>query len=133
MSKVMVFGTFDILHPGHLSVFKQAKKYGDYLIVVVARDSTVKNIGKKILYNERQRLKNIKSIKVVDLAILGSKKDKYAVIKKYKPDVICLGYDQKFFITGLKKIHKKIIRLKPHKKHIFKSSIIRKSQAPAPP
>ena len=39
--KVMVFGTFDGLHPGHLSYFKQARKYGDYLIAIVALDENV--------------------------------------------------------------------------------------------
>ncbi|MBU0625913.1 adenylyltransferase/cytidyltransferase family protein [Patescibacteria group bacterium] len=42
--KVMLFGTFDILHPGHEYVFSQAKNYGDCVMVVLARDVTVKKV-----------------------------------------------------------------------------------------
>ena len=48
MKKVMCAGTFDIVHKGHIYFLEQAKKFGDYLVVVVARDSTSeKNKGKK--------------------------------------------------------------------------------------
>ena len=42
MKRVLIFGTFDGIHEGHLNLFKQAKKYGDYLIVVVGRDENIK-------------------------------------------------------------------------------------------
>ena len=48
MKKVIVFGTFDILHQGHLDFFRQAKQYGDYLIVAVAHDENVKKSRPKI-------------------------------------------------------------------------------------
>jgi len=58
--KVLVFGTFDILHKGHLNFFKQAREHGDYLIAVVARDRTVKEIkGKPPIESEKERLKNV--------------------------------------------------------------------------
>ncbi|MCD4694128.1 adenylyltransferase/cytidyltransferase family protein, partial [bacterium] len=44
MIKVMCFGTFDNLHLGHLFYLKEAKKFGDYLVVVIARDNNVKKI-----------------------------------------------------------------------------------------
>ena len=98
-SKVMVFGTFDIFHPGHRSFLKQAKKLGDYLIVVVARDKTVEITKKqKPINKEAIRVKIIKDSRLADKVILGGTGDKYAVIKKYRPDIICLGYDQKYFI-----------------------------------
>jgi len=125
MKKVMVFGTFDILHKGHLNFFKQARKHGDYLIAVVARDKTVKEI-KGILphHKEKIRLKNVK--KHADKAVLGMLKNKYKVIEKFKPDIICLGYDQISFIKGLKKFNISIKRLKPYKAHIHKSNKLRK-------
>ncbi|HEY4500387.1 MAG TPA: adenylyltransferase/cytidyltransferase family protein, partial [Candidatus Paceibacterota bacterium] len=50
MKRVMVFGTFDILHPGHLYFLRAAKKLGDYLIVSLARDVNVRKIkGRKAL------------------------------------------------------------------------------------
>lgn len=129
MKKVMVFGTFDILHPGHLNFFKQAKKYGDYLIVVVGRDKTVKRIkGKLPRYSEKERVKQIAKLKVAQKVVLGHLKDPYKIIHKYKPDVICLGYDQKFFVDGLPEALKKLklkiktIKLKPYKPEVYKTT-----------
>ena len=109
MKKIMVFGTFDIFHLGHQSFLKQAKEFGDFLIVVVARDKTVLKVKKHpTLNNEKKRLKIIKESGFADKVVLGGLKNKYAVIKKYQPDVICLGYDQKFFIDKLDDELKKI-------------------------
>lgn len=126
----MVFGTFDIFHEGHKSFLRQAKKHGNYLTVVVARDKTVGKLKKKKPVNsERYRLKKIKESRLADKVILGNLGDKYQVIKRHKPDIICLGYDQKFFISGLKqklkeyKLEKtRIVRLKAYKPKIYKSS-----------
>jgi len=130
MKKVMVFGTFDILHPGHINFFRQAKKYGDYLIVVVARDLNVKKIkGELPIDNEAKRRNNIKKLKIVNEVILGDLKDKFRVIEKKKPNVICLGYDQKDFSLNNeldeRKLNIKVIRLRPHKPEIYKSSILK--------
>lgn len=129
MKKVMVFGTFDILHPGHMSFFWQAKKKGDYLIVVVARDKNVRNFkGKNPYYNEMVRLTRLRKLKIVDKARLGNLYDKFQVILEERPDIICLGYDQKISVRKLQKelkamkIKAKVYRLKPYKPKIFKSS-----------
>lgn len=130
MKKVMVFGTFDVLHQGHLNFFEQARKHGDYLIAVVARDSTVEVVKQhKTMLDENKRLLAVQ--KVVDLAVLGNKEDKYKIIEDHKPDVICLGYDQNSFTEKLseelskRKINAKIVRLLPYKEDIFKSSKIK--------
>ena len=131
MIKTIVFGTFDILHKGHLFLFNKAKKKGDFLTVVVARDETVKKIkGKKPLKNEKQRLNEIKLAKIADKVILGNKDNYYKVLIKEKPDIICLGYDQ-FDVKLNNKILKelglksKLIRLKPYKQHTYKGSKIK--------
>jgi len=126
----MVFGTFDIIHPGHKNFFKQAREYGEYLIVVVARDKTVKEVkGKMPANNEKARLSNIKKSGLVDEAVLGNLKDKYKNIKKLKPDVICLGYDQINFTDKLNNFNIKVIKLKSHKPNIYKTSrIIKRSK-----
>ena len=131
MTKVMIFGTFDILHKGHLNKFEQAKKYGD-LIIIVARDDTVKKIkGKKPKYDEKQRQKNLRKY---GKALLGYKTDKYKIIEKHKPDYIGLGYDQNSFTKDLKnelkarKLKTKIKRLKPYKAHKYKSSLLRNTK-----
>ena len=121
----MCFGTFDNLHPGHLSYLKNAKEYGDYLIVIIARDKNVKkNKGRFPRQTEKIRLKSIKEISFVDKAVLGQLKDKFKVIEKYQPDVICLGYDQKADISKLKRCDCEFKRLSPYKPHIYKSSKI---------
>ena len=134
MKKVMIFGTFDIFHKGHENFLKQAKKQGDYLIAVIARDKTVFSVKKQETRNrEQERLKILADNKFVDEAVLGSLKDKYAVIKKFRPDVICLGYDQKAFIENLEKKLKdlgldktKILRLKSYYPDKYKSSKLKK-------
>lgn len=121
----MVFGTFDLLHKGHLNFFEQAKKQGDYLIVAVARDKTVKRVkGKPPKNSEKQRLKQIKPH--ADKAVLGYIKNKHKIIEKYQPDIICLGYDQKFFLEGLKQFKIPIKKLKAYQPHKYKSSKLRK-------
>ncbi len=121
---VMAFGTFDILHPGHIYFLKQAKKYGN-LIIVIARDKTVKKIkGKLPRYSEKQRLEALKGLNLVDKAVLGYLGDKCKIINKFQPNIIALGYDQTHFTERLKKEFKKIkiIRLKAFKPEIYKSS-----------
>lgn len=132
----MTFGTFDIFHKGHKSFLKQAGKFGDYLIVVVARDKTVKRYKIQDTRNkEQKRVKILNNSGLVDKVVLGGLGDKYAVIKKYKPDVICLGYDQKFFVEKIqykleeyKLTDTKIIRLKPYKPNVYKSSLLKKEE-----
>jgi FAD synthetase len=124
MTRIMSFGTFDLLHPGHLSYLTQAKKYGDYLIVVVARDRNVLELKKRLpKQKEKIRMAEIKRTSLADKVVLGQIKNKFAVIEKYKPDVICLGYDQKTDLYKLKQIFKGgVVRLKPYKKNVYKSS-----------
>lgn len=129
MKKVLVFGTFDRFHKGHEFYLKQAKKYG-ILQVIVARDSTVKKVkGKLPINNELERLNILNNLDYVDNACLGMKKDKYAIIEKLKPDIICLGYDQDSFTANLKEelnkrgLNIEVIRIKESfKPEIYKSS-----------
>lgn len=129
---VMAFGTFDYFHAGHENYLKQAKALGDSLIVIVAKDDTVRKVkNQKPSFNERKRLRDVLACEHVDKAVLGSLDDKYKVIKKYKPNIIALGYDQFVFTYGLEKLiieeklDTKIIRLKPYKPQAFKSSLIK--------
>ncbi len=132
MKKVMVFGTFAILHPGHLYFFNQAKKHGDYLIAVIGRDSTVEKIkGAKPKMDENARRQMVEALKIINKAVLGDKKDWYKLIVKYKPDIICLGYDQtepENFREELGKrgVAAKVIRLKDYQPKKYKSSKILK-------
>lgn len=129
MTTVMCFGSFDVLHPGHLFYLREAKKYGDNLVVVVAKDSTIKKIkNKQPKYNEKQRLEHIRDIPFVNKAVLGYEEDPYEIIEEINPDVICLGYDQDSFSENLKeKLNKRgmnprIYRIGPYKEDVYKSS-----------
>jgi FAD synthetase len=91
----MAFGTFAIVHTGHIRFLEKAKGFCDKLIVVVARDSTVKELKGKSIIPEQQRLEVVAALKPVDEAVLGSDgPDRLAVVAKLKPDVIILGPDQ---------------------------------------
>lgn len=129
--KTMAFGTFDIFHQGHENFLKQARERGNYLIVVIARDKTVLKVKGKLPRNsEIARLKAVLKSELADKAVLGGLKNKYAVIKKHQPDIICLGYDQNAFTEKLEeklkeyKLKTKIIRLKPYYPTKYKSSKI---------
>ena len=121
MKKVMVFGTFDILHQGHLDLFRQAREHGDFLIAVVARDRTVEEVkGEGPEHDEKERLAEV--AKHVDKAVLGHLGSKHQVIEEEKPDVLCLGYDQEAFTKDLEKFDIPIIRLNPFAPETYKSS-----------
>jgi len=129
MTKVLAFGTFDVLHKGHIYFLKKAKEKGNLLAVVVGRDRNVAKVkGKSPLNNEKKRLNKIKRLDFVDRALLGNLNDKYKIIEKIRPQIICLGYDQNSFTKNLRKelnkrkIKAKVIRLKPYKTHLYKSS-----------
>jgi len=129
-TKVMTFGTFDIFHQGHKNFLEQARQCGDYLIVVVARDKTVADVKGKLPQNNKQaRLQTVVKTGLADKVVLGNLGDKYKVIAKFKPDVICLGYDQEAFTEKLEEklrgfgLNKtKIVRLKSYKSEKYKSS-----------
>jgi FAD synthetase len=99
---VMCFGAFDGLHAGHEDYFRQAKEYGDELIVIVARDRTIVELtGNLPSMNENDRLALVNEHPLVDEARLGHLDDRYRVIEEAKPDIICLGHDQEAFTENL--------------------------------
>ena len=135
--RIMVFGTFDGLHKGHLNFFKQAKNFleNSFLIVSIARDKNVFKIkGKSSLLNEKKRMNLVKKCKLVDKVVLSGLKNHIPHIVKENPDIIALGYDQKFYVKNLKKDLKnmgilvKIIRLKPYKEYIYKNHLLNKKR-----
>lgn len=131
MKKVMCAGTFDAIHPGHLYYLAESKKFGDRLVVVVARDQTSASFkGNKPVHNEKERLEAIRMLDIVDEAILGYHGNIFKIVEEIKPDVICLGYDQKVqkeqVEDELKKMgmQAEVIRIGPYMQHIYKSSKI---------
>ncbi|MHA1239119.1 MAG: adenylyltransferase/cytidyltransferase family protein [Candidatus Odinarchaeia archaeon] len=89
---IFTAGSYDIIHIGHIATLEAAKKLGDVLTVVVARDDTIRKIkGREPVIPEEHRVILLNKIKPVDLAILGSKKSWIDSVEKVKPDIIALG------------------------------------------
>ena len=130
---VLIFGVFDAIHDGHLSFIGQAKKEGDHLVVIVARDEVVKELkGKFPEKNEVERINKLLEISDVDLVLLGDpERETYNTLKEVKPDILFLGYDQNVLGESIEKNIKsgklpkmKVIKGKPFKPEIFHSSIL---------
>lgn len=96
MSTVLVFGTFDGLHPGHDFFLSEAKKLGDRLVVCLARDAVVEELKKHpVRYPEIERREKLAEHAAVDEVIYGDRElGTYAILEHVNPDVIALGYDQ---------------------------------------
>jgi len=92
--RVMATGVFDLLHPGHLYFLTEARKLGDELVVVVARDQTARRLKHEPYVPEHVRREMVESLKPVDRAVLGSATDIYETVVRERPQVIALGYDQ---------------------------------------
>jgi cytidyltransferase-like protein len=136
-TRIMVFGTFDGLHKGHLNFFKQARKLSrnPFLIVSVARDVNVKKIkSQKPFFKEARRKSSISKNKLVNKVVLGGVKNHLPHILKERPSIIALGYDQSAYIKGLKQkleakgLAIKIFRLKPFHPQVYKSSLVKKQK-----
>ncbi len=117
MVRVMASGVFDILHVGHLHFLSEAKKLGDELFVVIATDNTVRKEKREPIMPQEHRQELIAALKPVDKAMLGDDKDMYAPVRRIKPDIVALGYDQDFDEKNLakelkeNKIKAKVVRL----------------------
>lgn len=94
--RVMTTGVFDLLHPGHLHMLEEAKKLGDELVVVIARDESATKEKHKPITPEEHRRKMVEALKPVDRAVLGHRGDYYRIVTELKPDIIALGFDQKY-------------------------------------
>ena len=98
MKTVIVNGTFDILHPGHIALLNTARSLGDYLIVCIDTDRRVKELkGDKRPINDqifrKVMLQNLKAVDIVEL--FDSREELIELIKLYKPDVMVKGSDWK--------------------------------------
>lgn len=124
---VLAGGVFDIIHPGHLHFLEEARTHGNVLVAVIASDSTVRSRKRRPVNVEKDRLWVMSSLRQVDLAILGSASTngtlsgvhagtqrhpkghkgtsgREETIKKVRPDIICIGYDQEDDLARVKAI-----------------------------
>lgn len=94
MKRVLTYGTFDLLHYGHIRLLKRAKELGDYLIVALSTDEFNAGKGKKAFHNYETRKMMLEAIRYVDLVIPEETwEQKIDDVKKYAVDVVVMGSD----------------------------------------
>lgn len=94
MKKILTYGTFDLLHIGHIEILRRAKELGDYLIVAISTDEFNEVKGKQAYNNYETRKKMIEAIKYVDEVIPEEKWDqKRNDVLKYNIDTVVMGND----------------------------------------
>lgn len=94
MKRIITYGTFDILHYGHINLLKRAKQLGDYLIVVLSSDEFNQVKNKTSYYNYEQRKKILEACRYVDLVIPENNwEQKIEDVKEYKIDIFVMGDD----------------------------------------
>lgn len=133
MKRVLTYGTYDLLHYGHINLLKRAKELGDYLIVGLSTDEFNEIKGKKAYHNYETRKLMLEAIRYVDLVIPEENwSQKIDDIKKYQVDLLVMGdnwSDSKKFIS-LKEYCE--IRFLPRTKGISTSKIKRELHLPNP-
>ncbi|WP_088052308.1 glycerol-3-phosphate cytidylyltransferase [Virgibacillus dakarensis] len=96
MKKVITYGTFDLLHTGHINLLRRAKTYGDYLIVAISTDEFNRLKDKKAYYSFEQRKAILEAIRYVDKVIPENTwEQKVDDVLKYHIDVFVMGDDWK--------------------------------------
>jgi D-beta-D-heptose 7-phosphate kinase/D-beta-D-heptose 1-phosphate adenosyltransferase len=98
MTTVMVNGTFDVLHPGHVSLLNTARSYGDWLVVAIDTDRRVRELkgDKRPINNQADRKVMLSNLKAVDIVVFfDSTEELIDLMKLYKPDVYVKGSDWK--------------------------------------
>lgn len=132
MKIVLVFGSFDGIHPGHKAMLKEARRHGDRLIAAVAPDNVIERLKGRFpqqLFEER--CDALTATGLVDQITASDKTEgMYNVITRIKPDVVAFGYDQdalrENFLKFLEKTGKqvKVVTLSPFEPEKYKSSKI---------
>ncbi|HEY4508179.1 MAG TPA: adenylyltransferase/cytidyltransferase family protein [Candidatus Paceibacterota bacterium] len=132
---VLVFGVFDGLHDGHQFFLREVRKLGNYLIVSVAQDKIVQEIKKNFpTYNLAERLKMLEESGLVDQTVPGDTElGAWSAVRKWKPDIVAVGYDQTPLEESLREFIKKeklpltIVNIKPHEPARLHSRLLRKN------
>lgn len=139
--KVLIAGTFDILHPGHIFLINEAAKLGDVYIVVATDKNREIYSGKRPIVPEEQRLEVMKSLKnVKDVKLGRHDNDTLKTVEELGVDIILLGPDQKFSVEKLqnalklkglqhievKRLEKYYDKYKLHSSSLIKKKIVEK-------
>lgn len=96
MKRVITYGTFDLLHYGHINLLRRTKKYGDYLIVALSIDEFNNKKGKKSYFDYQKRKALLEAIRYVDLVIPENNwEQKINDMHKYYINTFAMGGDWK--------------------------------------
>ncbi len=94
MKRVLTYGTFDLLHHGHIRILQRAKSLGDFLVVAVSTDEFNAGKGKEAFHDYETRKEIVEAIRYVDLVIPEKSWDqKVDDVKKYDIDIVVMGDD----------------------------------------
>jgi rfaE bifunctional protein nucleotidyltransferase chain/domain len=109
---VQCHGVFDLLHPGHIRHFKEAKAQGDILVVTLTRDEFVNKGPGRPAFTEALRMESLSALKMIDYVVLSPAKDAVTCIKEIAPDIYVKGPDYKNSsqdITGKIEVEKETV------------------------
>lgn len=136
MTRIMVFGTFGMVHDGHRDFFRQARALAEdpVLIVSVARDSAAQRVkGSAPRRSEIERLALVGKEELVDEVVLGDESGYMNHIGVAAPEIIALGYDQEGeYVDRLEQdardagLALRIVRLQAFQPEIYKTSKLRR-------
>ena len=94
MKRVITYGTFDLLHYGHINLLRRAKEHGDYLIVALSTDEFNSNKNKKCYFPYEKRKQLLEAIRYVDLVIPEETwEQKISDVKEFRVDTFVMGDD----------------------------------------
>jgi len=94
MRRVLTYGTFDLLHHGHIRLLQRAKALGDFLVVAVSTDEFNAGKGKQAFHDYETRKEIVEAIRYVDLVIPeNSWEQKLDDVRKYDIDIVAMGDD----------------------------------------
>jgi len=104
MKRVITFGTFDVLHVGHVNILERARALGDFLAVGVSSDAlNIKKKGRAPVYREEDRIKIIRSLRFVDdVFVEESLELKKDYILEHNADILVMGDDWEGRFDGMK-------------------------------
>ena len=94
MKRVITYGTFDLLHYGHINLLRRARALGDYLIVALSSDEFNERKGKRCFFSFEERKRLIESVRYVDLVIPEESWEQKATdVRLYHADILVMGDD----------------------------------------
>ncbi len=94
MKRVLTYGTFDLLHHGHIRILQRAKNLGDFLVVAISTDEFNAGKGKESYHDYETRKEIVEAIRYVDLVIPEENwEQKVDDVRKYEIDIVVMGDD----------------------------------------